>query len=516
MTKSTISRDSIEYPVDYFYYTSMSGATEFSDLQGKKIFCVGIKGTGMAALAEILTKHGAYLHGSDVPEQFYTDSILRELGIPVAETFSPSNIPADTQFIIHSAAYNPETHPELIEGKKRGIPLMTYPEALGKLSSASISAGIAGTHGKTTTAALSATILRETALSVSALVGSAVANLGGRSTLVQGERYFVAETCEYRRNFLNFHPSILVFTNIEADHLDYYRDEEDFMNAFVEYGLRLPRKGELIYCVDDPGAAAAAERISASRPDILLTPYGFQGSGLFAVETCEMNPGEIVFMLKGFRNACRLKVPGEHNVLNAAAAAAVVWALFRRERGYAPDEPVSSEAEEMIQRGVKNFRGSRRRSEIVGEASGILFMDDYGHHPTEIETTLSGLRRFYPDRRLVVDFMSHTFSRTRALFDEFVCAFSGADELIFHKIYASAREESDPDVTGQKLAGAVEEQRAESGSAVPVHYFDEVMDAETYLRERLRPGDLFLTLGAGDNWRIGHSLYRRFSGMEDR
>lgn len=470
----------------------------FSSLQNLEVYCVGIKGTGMAALAELLKKRGARISGSDTEERFYTDRILRELEIPYHEGFSSGHVPLKTDIIVHSAAYDRESNPELAEGIRRNIPVITYPEALGLVSSFSDSAGIAGTHGKTTTAALCGTMISGSDLPASVLVGAAAANLGGRSTYTGGERYFIAETCEYKRHFLHFHPKVLVFTNIEEDHLDYFSGFDDLFEAFIEYGNKLPDGGTLIYCADDKGAAAAAKRLRTDRNGIELVPYGRSAEGPFAVTGLMQRAGAVDFTLARWKEPFTAHIPGEHTVLNAAAAAAVVAAIAAKEN--VPEE----ETEMIIRRGIEEFRGSSRRSELIGTAGGITFLDDYGHHPTEIRTTLGGLKKFFPGRRLIVDFMSHTFSRTQALFGEFIAAFSDADEVVFHKIYGSARERAEGNwrVSGRTLYEAARDliPRAE--------YFEEVMDAKEYLLSHLREGDVFLTLGAGDNWRLGHELYK--------
>ncbi len=470
---------------------------ELPDLSGSVIFFTGIKGTGMTALAEIFRSRGAIVTGSDVDEHFYTDEILTQLGIPVFKGFSPDNIPESTDLLVYSAAYSLTEHPELTAASARGIRMMSYAEALGSLSRMSRSAAIAGVHGKTTTTAMTGTILNALELPASILTGSAAANFGGRSTLVKGNDYFVAETCEYKRNFLNFSPQWLVITSVEPDHLDYYRDYDDILSAFVEYGMKLSNGGALIYCADDAGASEAAERIRANRDDVRLVPYGLTVDGDFGLTDLEKADGETRFKINRFPSVkMKLLVPGTHNVLNAAAAIAVACQLLDIEdRG--------RDSGELISEALAGFRGTKRRSEILGSSDDIIFMDDYGHHPAAIKTTLHGLRDFYPKRRIIVDFMSHTYSRTEALLDDFSKSFDAADVVILHKIYASAREKQGT-VRGQDLY----EQTKKNHSAV--QYFEEVMDAKDFVINELKPGDLFVTMGAGDNWKLGESVYSYF------
>lgn len=468
-------------------------------LAGFRVHLVGIKGTGMAALAEILCARGARVTGSDTAETFYTDALLRKLSIPFTEGFSAGNLAPDTQLVIHSAAYRPGENPELSAASECGIPVIEYPQALGHLSRLSDSSGVSGVHGKSTTTALCGVILKSWGFPATVLVGAEVPAFGARSTLVMGDRYFVAETCEYRRHFLNFRPSRILITSVEPDHLDYFRDQEDLLGAFTEYGALLPAGGGLIYCADEPGATSAAQRILSRRDDLAGVPYGRTARGPFRIVDESAGEGCSGFALAGWPQRFSLRVPGAHTILNAAGAMALCSLLWNRERPRSPSPDFGSAAA-----ALSDFTGSRRRSEIVGEAAGILFMDDYGHHPTAIMATLEGLRRFYPKRRLVVDFMSHTYSRTRSLLHEFGRCFANADMVVLHRIYASARESNESGTTGRDL---FKEVSLHHGN---VRYFDEPREAIPFLTSVLQPGDLFITMGAGDNWKLGRELLRSF------
>lgn len=486
------------------YHASMADSLLPSRIEGVCIHMVGIKGTGMAALAEILSSGGARLTGSDVPDVFYTDAILASLGIKVLP-FSGDNIRPGIELVIHSAAYPRGSHPELIAAESQGIPILTYTEALGELSRRFDSSGISGVHGKTTTTAMTGTLLRGAGSSAMVLAGSAVAGFGDRSTLILGNRFFVAETCEYKRHFLSFSPARIVLTSVEPDHQDYYPDYDSIRDAFLEYVLRLPSRGCLIYCADDPGASDVARRALGLRPDLDTVPYGWKAEGKWRLESYEVSSERAEFRLSGFPESFRLRIPGRHAALDAAAALALtdrlVFVEYRR--------PLEGDRLESVRQALEGFSGSRRRCEILGTARGVLFMDDYGHHPTAIRLTLEGLREFYPRRRLVVDFMSHTYSRTAALLDEYADAFPAADLVILHKIYASAREKPDGSVTGRTLFERMSARRP------GVRYFEEPLDALDHLLSELRPGDLFLTLGAGDNFRLGKALYERIKSEQE-
>ena len=471
------------------------------DLSGSVIYFVGIKGTGMTALAEIFRSRGAIVTGSDVDERFYTDVILTELGIPVFVGFKSENLPESTVLLVHSAAYAADSNPEILEAAKRNIDILTYPEALGILSRESLAAAISGVHGKTTTTAIAGTLIKEFDFPASVLTGSAAANFNGRSTMVGGDKYFVAETCEYKRNFLNYSPDYLIITSIEADHLDYYRDFDDVLSAFVEYAGRLSEGGRLIYCADDAGVKLAVTEIAKLRSDLVHIPYGFTAEGDFRISSHRQVSGRQLFKLEKFKDLeLAINVPGTHNVRNSAAAAALMTMML-------DDEKMSVDAGAGIASGLLKFRGTKRRSEIVGESGGILIMDDYGHHPAAIKTTIDGLRDFYPDRRIIVDFMSHTYSRTAALLDDFSRSFGSADLVLLHKIYASAREAAGT-VTGRDLYDKTCENHSD------VRYFEEIMDAHSFLGEELCQGDLFITMGAGDNWKLGYRLYSELNEDE--
>jgi UDP-N-acetylmuramate--alanine ligase len=472
------------------------------NLAGSRIHLVGAKGTGVCALAELLVGAGALVSGSDVADVFYTDEVLAAIGVHVG-AFSADSIKPDLDLVIHSAAYRAETNPELLRARELGIPTMTYPEALGSFSALRDSSGICGVHGKTTTTALAGTLARALQLPASVLAGSAVGTFGGRSTLTLGDDLFIAETCEYRRHFLSFRPRRIVLTSVEPDHQDYYPDYESIAVAFVEYLVSLPEGGAVVYCADNPGAVDVWTRARNARPDLRGTPYGFTAEGPFGIEAYRVADERGIWTLRGFDRPWRIRIPGRHIALDAVAAIALCSVIVAdRESGRA----LTNAELDAMALSLDQFTGSRRRSEILGEAMGVLFMDDYAHHPTAIDATLSGLKEFYPKRRLVVDFMSHTYSRTGALLEEFASSFRAADLVVMHRIYPSAREVPDPSVSGRLLH---ERSLAHGAQA---RYFDEPLEALPFLRSELHDGDIFITMGAGDNWKLGRALHEEFSG----
>ncbi|MDR3130929.1 MAG: UDP-N-acetylmuramate--L-alanine ligase [Treponema sp.] len=464
---------------------------------GRCVYFVGIKGTGTCALAELLHNSGVRVSGSDRSEVFYTDAVLRELGVPYYETFDAAHIRPGIDLVVYSAAYSPETNPEIRAALALGIPVMKYPDALGAYSAGFDAAGIAGVHGKTTVAAMAGVLARGTGLPAQVLAGSAASGFGGRSTLSLGSVYFIAETCEYRRHFLAFHPRRIVLTSVESDHQDYFPSYEAIRDAFLEYAAKLPPGGALIFCADNPGASETAAEAARRGRGIRLVPYGFTAAGPFGITDFAVSEGRLALRLRVFQTEFVLRVPGRHNALNAAAALALTDSLVRAEFG---EDGWTEGRLEKARLALEAFRGSKRRAEILGEYGGVLFMDDYAHHPTAVKSTLEGLREFYPQRRLVLSFMSHTYTRTAALLDEFASSFNAADILFLHKIYGSAREEYSGGLTGRSL---FEKARSLHDN---VYYAEEPLEAAEALKKILRAGDLFLTMGAGDNWKLGRLL----------
>ncbi len=467
----------------------------------------------MAALAEIFASRGARISGSDVPDSFYTDAVLAALGLVPHQSFDAIHIGDDIDIVLYSDAYNAENNPEMASAAAKGLPMFSFAQALGALSELGDSSGISGVHGKTTTTAMTGSILAALGCPATVLAGSAVASFGGSCTLRAGDRYFIAETDEYRRHFMHFSPRRLILTSIESDHQDYYPTYESIFTAYCEYLDKLPPEGLLVYCADDPGAAAAAQRLRQLRQDLRFAPYGTKAEGQWKIKDIQQEEGRSIFYIGDRSEAFELRVPGAHLVLDAVAALALAEDIIRDWKGRALDVKDWEKAREAL----RNFSGSRRRSEIIGQAGGVLFMDDYAHHPSALAATIEGIKAFWPSRRLVVDFMSHTYSRTAALLDEFAASLDRADCLILHGIYASAREKPVEGLSGLSILEKVRARRpdleplAQQSSAEPaadrfIHYSEKPLEAVDDLVRALQPGDLFITMGAGDNWKLGRAV----------
>ena len=509
------------------------------NLSGVHIHFVGIKGTGMAALVEILYHNGAIITGSDVEERFYTDEILESLGIK-AKTFSKENITDQIEYVIYSSAYKLDKNPDLIAAVEKNLPCLLYTQALGSYSSLYYSCGVCGVHGKTSTTGLVGTILKELDLPTQTLVGSKIKSFGDTCTFTSNafkqldsnaqnrkNSVFVAETCEYQRHFMEFFPKNIILTSVESDHQDYYPTYESIRDAFVDYICKLPIGGNLIFCSDDKGALETAKIVKSKRNDINFIPYGFNDFSFDTFESSDFNnsnnsnnsfkislgkieDGKQLFQINYFGDKeLKLSVPGIHEVLDAVAAIALVCKII---------EHFGKNPLDLFQKivlGVENFSGGKRRSEIVSRVkinnNDVIVIDDYGHHPTAVKTTLDGFRSFYKNRKIIVDFMSHTYSRTQSLLKEFSESFDSADMVILHKIYSSARENpADFDITGKTLFQEVQKKFKNKDE---VYYFEEVLEAKDFVLSELQKklpegfeGYLFVTMGAGDNWKLGKEI----------
>jgi len=441
------------------------------------IHFVGIKGTGMSALAQISAQiEGATISGSDVEESFYTDSVLKRANIPVLG-FSPINVES-ADLVVTSAAYTNQ-HPEIARALELNIPVLSYAQYLGRLLAKKRGICVTGTHGKTTTTAMMGLVMLQAGLDPTIVVGSDVPSIGGNAHTGKGN-FFLAESCEYRRHFLNYSPEHLIITNIEFDHPDYFKDLEDVISAFAELALKVPAHGHIYVWDEDPNRKS----LESAAP---ITTFGLS-------ESADIRATEILFkdekssmkiMLKGqYVGDLNLHMAGRHNILNALATIALCCEI-----GIPIKEILYS---------LSQFNGTKRRFEHIGSnTNGALIVDDYAHHPTEIRTTLEGARLSFPDRRIRAIFQPHTFSRTEKLLLEFSQAFQGADEVVIADIFASARELEHYTVSAPNLAELILQQ------GIQARYIGTLDDIKVYLNQTLAPEDLVLTLGAGDIYKVG-------------
>ncbi|MDR3270491.1 MAG: UDP-N-acetylmuramate--L-alanine ligase [Peptococcaceae bacterium] len=445
----------------------------------KHVHFVGVKGTGMSALAQISAQlEGAIVTGSDVPERFFTDQVLENAHIPVFD-FSADNV-RGKDLVVVSAAYT-TTHPEVQRAAELHIPILSYPQYLGRLMSRKRGISVSGTHGKTTTTAMLGFTMIEAGQDPLIIVGSDVPCIGGNTHYGNGH-FFLAESCEYRRHFLNYSPEYLVITNLDFDHPDYFTDIHDVIDAFQAFARKIPAHGRVFIWAEDEHRLA----IQSAAPIVTFGLSADADVRATALDFHDEGSSMQVFIRGEFAGDLILHVPGKHNVLNALATIAVC-----REIGI----PIP-----VVLAILSRFSGSKRRFERLGTYRGALIVDDYAHHPTEIRTTLEGARLAYPDRRIRAVFQPHTFSRTQNLLHEFACCFPAADEVLVADVFASARERDLPAVPMTELADLIREQ------GVPVRYLGNLTTIKKYLAETANAQDLILTLGAGNIYQAGQYL----------
>ncbi|UGQ17589.1 UDP-N-acetylmuramate--L-alanine ligase [Borrelia sp. RT1S] len=453
-----------------------------------KFFLVGIKGSGLCSLACFLHAKGYLVEGVDVPSKFYTDDLLDDNCITYYENiyeFSLKGNEGSYDAVIYSPAYTKDQLCVLREACELEVPVLSYPEFLGEISKKYYSIGVAGSHGKTTTAAFLGILLNGLGLEPNVILGASVKDFGDKPSLVGRSNIFVAETCEYRNHFLHFYPDIVVLTNIDYEHVDFFPNCEAVEAVFLKYIDNLKQNGILIINSDEFNLIKLKDKII--RKDIRLFSFGANSSADFKIGNLEVMDGVLKFDFLGISDI-RLKTPLTHNVLNFASAL-LASKLILEERG-----KLVSNFGEKVKVMAREYMGIKRRVEFIGEKNGVIYLDDYAHHPKEIENTILGLRRSYGDRRIVLDFMPHTFTRTKILFNDFISALSSIDILILHNIYLSTREDIDPDELSIELYLTLKDVNPN------VYFFKDVVDSVKFIKSLLRENDLFVTMGAGNNF----------------
>ncbi|MDR2744715.1 MAG: UDP-N-acetylmuramate--L-alanine ligase [Desulfovibrio sp.] len=442
----------------------------------RRIHMVGIGGAGMSGIAEILLNLGYVISGSDLTDSAVVKH-LRLLGATVSIGHAAGNV-GDVQVVVKSTAIAAD-NPEMEEARRRNIAIIPRAEMLAELMRLRQGIAIAGTHGKTTTTSLTACIFDAAGLDPTVIIGGRLNVYGANAHLGRGE-YLIAEADESDGSFLCLLPIINIVTNVDADHLDYYKTREAIDAAFAQFMNKVPFYGANVVCGDDPGVRALLPGVK--RP---FMTYGFGvGNRLRAVPiSCAMRNFFEVWLEGEKLGEVSLPQPGRHNILNALGAIGAAL-----EAGIPFQECV---------RGLKTFAGVARRFEFKGEKNGVMVVDDYGHHPAEISATLAAVRQVFPGRRLVVAFQPHRFTRTQALFGEFCRAFDSVDLLLLTEIYP-AGEKPVPGVSAQSLAQGIQQV-----STTPVILFQTLDTLARDLPAQLRTGDVLLTLGAGTITRIG-------------
>ncbi len=448
----------------------------------RKIHFIGIGGIGMSGIAEVLLNLGYGVSGSDLKETEITQR-LTSLGGEIAYGHRAENV-QDADVVVTSTAVR-ASNPEVVEAHRRLIPVIPRAEMLAELMRMKYGIAVAGTHGKTTTTSMVATILSHGGIDPTAVIGGRLDSLGSNAKLGQG-KFLVAEADESDGSFLKLSPTIAVVTNVDADHLDYYRDLDQIKETFVDFINKVPFFGLAVLCLDDPNIQAFIPQVKKR-----FVTYGLATQADFNATDIEYRGDRTSFDVhhRGERlGRLSFRMPGRHNVLNALAAVAVAMEL---------EIPVAT-----IVEGMREFGGVQRRFQIKSEAGNIMVVDDYGHHPAEVKATLAAARSGW-DRRLVVVFQPHRYSRTQALFEEFVTAFYQADHLVVMDVYA-AGEDPIPGVDAASLAAGI----SGHGHKDARHIADRD-GVVAHLMGVVRPGDTVITLGAGNVWQVGEQLIAR-------
>lgn len=451
----------------------------------KRLHFVGIGGIGMSGIAELLLNLGYEVSGSDLKETELTRR-LAELGAKIYYGHRPDNL-GQAQVLVHSSAVKPD-NPELISAKERLIPLVSRGEMLAELMRMKFGIAVTGSHGKTTTTSFIASILAHAGLDPTVVIGGRVKALGSNAKLGQSE-YLVCEGDESDGSFLRLSPRVVVVTNVDAEHLDHYKDLAQLKATFRQFLELIPFYGLAVLCWDDPGVQQIAKDYSRR-----YTSYGLSKDAQLRAE--DVQPAGFQVSFTAWHNDLELgrislPLPGVHNVLNCLGALAVALEL---------EIPFATVSEAM-----QGFAGVERRFQVKGKANGITIVDDYGHHPEEIRATLRAARSCHPGR-LVVLFQPHRFSRLQALFSQFLDAFKEADLLMITDVYP-AGEQPILEVNSAKLYGAIRKKGHPEVAYYPTNA--ELLEAAWRI---LRPQDMVMTLGAGDIWSVADELAGRLGG----
>lgn len=447
----------------------------------KKVYFIGIKGVGMTALAQIFQAQGLNITGSDTEEKFMTDEVLKRLGIKYFEIYNKDHITADIDLIVVTTSQL-EDNVELEKAKESGLKILTYPEALALVFNDKFGIAICGTHGKTTTTALAGQILEKAGLDPTVLVGSRVLAWQANARVGKSQ-YFVAEVDEYQNKLKYFTPKIIILTAIEFDHPDYFENLRAYKKVFEDFVAKLPEDGLLIANYDYKSVLAIAQKA----PCRVIT-YGKSPQADYYYEKLGSKRNKQnfrIFSAKKKLGDFSLALPGEFNIANSLAAIALANYLKINI--------------EVLQKTAANFSGTSRRLEKMGSYHNALIFDDYAHHPTEIKVTLEAIRQFYRDKRIWCVFHPHTFSRTKALLRDFARSFTEADKVIILDIYGSAREKAGI-VHSRDLVRETKKYHRE------VVYIPTIEEVSDYLAPKLTQGDLVVTMGAGDVWKVGERL----------
>jgi UDP-N-acetylmuramate--alanine ligase len=482
--------------------------------KAKKIYMIGIKGVGMTMLAQFLAGKGYEVSGSDTEEKFMTDEVLAKAGIKVIEGFSENNIPKEADLIIYSTSYNENTNAELKKALAGKIKILKYAEALGEVFNKYYGIAVAGAHGKTTTTAWLGYVLEKSGLSPSVLVGARVPQFDGASLIGKSD-YLVVETDEYQNKLKYFNPKMVLLNNIEYDHPDFFPTMDDYQQVFIDFIAKPPKSGFLVANFDDK----IIQKIANVNCRAKVISYAIKEAADYVAFDIKNENGKQYFKVKlGVDDEMDLKetefpagnsvsgdlearedmlgdfvisLGGKHNIYNALAVIASCVELGV--------DLVD------IRTHLEEFTGTARRMQVLGEYRGGIIIDDYAHHPTEIKATLEAVKQKYPKNKIRVVFHPHTYTRTKALLEDFSQSFDLADEVIVLDIYGSVREKQGG-VHSRDLVDSIINYQLSIKNEKIVKHIPTLKEVEDYLRENIERDDVVVLMGAGDVFRIGENL----------
>jgi UDP-N-acetylmuramate--alanine ligase len=449
---------------------------------GKRIHLIGVGGSGMRALAQMLLTRGAIVSGSDNLPLSALEN-LTSRGATVATGQRAENIPANADLIVYSAAIH-EANPELLAARGRGCEVLKYSQMLGRLMQDGCGIAVSGTHGKSTTTAMIAYALTQAGRDPSFIVGATVPQLGGPSGVGKGQ-HFVAEACEFDRSFLNLAPTLAAILNIDEDHLDCYADLSAIIEAFRQFAVKIPPHGLMVANGEDRDVLTAIRDAYCE-----IQTFGLADGCRWKGHNLTAERGRFRFdVLFDGHKFCKLElqIPGMHQVYNALAAVALL-----HQAGMSPAE---------ISQGIAGFEGCYRRMTVKAQLSGITVLDDYAHHPTEVQATLRAIKDYFIPRRIWCVFQPHQHSRTRFLLKDFARCFGSAEKVIVPDIYFVRDSEREKEhISAQDLVAQI---RLNGGDAI---YLESFKDIIGHLKRSLAPGDLVVTMGAGNIWEVADEI----------
>ncbi len=461
----------------------------------KNIYMVGIKGVGMSMLAQFLKEKGFVISGSDIADSFQSEKTLKKSKIKYKQGFSLSKFPEKIDLVIYSSAYRVDENIELKYFKSNNFKLLTYAEALGLLFEDYFGISVCGSHGKTTVSSFLAYVLKKSKSEPNALIGSYVKQLGG-SSLSGSSKNFIVESDEYQNKLKYFKPKAIVLNNIDFDHPDYFKSEKDYIQVFIDFIKKIPKSGFIVSNMEDKKSSQILDkcpaRVIAYYIDKPFINKKVIYKKIYQARNCRISGNKQVFDL--FCNDIDLGVfeiilPGRHNIMNSLA---VICSFL--ELGLSIED---------LRKNLKTFIGAARRFEILGEYKGAVIIDDYAHHPSEVKAALDAVRQRYPKRKIVTIFHPHTFSRTKALLDDFAKSFTISDDLYLIEIYSSAREKKD-DISSLDLIEKIRQYNLNISRKQNIKYFKDLVSAEKFLNKKISKNDVILFLGAGDVFRIAY------------